>query len=30
MKKVIRGGDVSFKYEQIQKIGEDVILVNLN
>ncbi len=30
MRKVTRGGDVSFDFEKIKKIGEDVILVDLS
>ena len=29
MRKVTRGGDVTFNFEKIKKIGEDVILVDL-
>ena len=29
MRKVTRGGEVSFNFEKIKKIGEDVILVDL-
>ncbi len=30
MRRVTRGGDVSFNFEKIKKIGEDVILVDLS
>ena len=29
MRKVTRGGEVTFNFEKIKKIGEDVILVDL-
>lgn len=29
LRKVTRGGEVTFTFESIEKIGEDVILVNL-
>ncbi len=29
VRKVTRGGDISFNFEKIKKIGEDVILVDL-
>lgn len=30
MRRVTRGGDISFNFEKIKKIGEDVILVDLS